>query len=58
MGPEKCVALGRKAGVRVRVPQVEGWDGGFKGGRETQEGGDIWKLMADSHCMAETNTLL
>ena len=29
------------------------------GGREIQEGGDIYILMADSHCcMAETNTTL
>ena len=28
------------------------------GGREAQEGGDIHILMADSRCMAETNTTL
>ena len=32
---------------------------GVGGGREVQEGGDIYGLMADScWCMAETNTIL
>ena len=57
MRPEKCVALGRKAGLRVRVQQVEGWDGGCGGGRETQEEG-IYVTMADSRCTAETSMIL
>ena len=37
---------------------LEGWDG-MGGGREVQEGGDVYILMADSYwCMAETNTTL
>ena len=37
---------------------LEGWDE-VGGGREVQEGGDIYGLMADScWCMAETNTIL
>ena len=35
---------------------VCGWG---RGGKEVQEGGDIFILMFDSHCyMAETNTTL
>ena len=38
---------------------LEGWDGRGEGGREVQEGGDIYVLIADSHCCtAETNTTL
>ena len=36
---------------------LEGWGGvGFR--RKVQEGGDICIPVADSHCMAETNTAL
>ena len=42
----------------VLCDNLEGWDG-VGGGREVQEGGGIYILMADSHCcMAETNTTL
>ena len=34
---------------------LEGWDG-VGSEREVQEGGDICTLVADSCCMAETNT--
>ena len=37
---------------------LEVWNGAG-GGREVQEGGDIYGLMADScWCMAEMNTIL
>ena len=37
---------------------VEAWDS-MGGGREAQEGGDIWISVADpGWCMAETNTIL
>ena len=37
---------------------LEGWDV-VGGGREVQEGGNMWIPMADSRCcMAETNTAL
>ena len=36
---------------------LEGWDG-VGGGREVQEGGDISVPMADSCCIAESNTTL
>ena len=36
---------------------LEGWDG-VDGGREVQEGGDMYILTANSHCMAKTNTTL
>jgi len=29
-----------------------------EGGREVQEGGNMYILMATSHCMAETSTTL
>ena len=42
----------------VLCDNLEGWDG-VGGRREAQQGGDICKLMADSHCcMGETNTPL
>ena len=33
----------------VLCDELEGWDG-VGGGREVQEGGDIWILMTDSPC--------
>ena len=37
---------------------LEEWDG-LWGGKEIQEGGDIYIIMADSHCcMAKTNRTL
>ena len=36
---------------------LEGWDG-LGGGREVQEGRDICISIADSCCVAETNTAL
>ena len=41
----------------VLCDNVEGWDR-VGGGREVHEGGDICIPMADSWCMAETNTIL
>ena len=42
----------------VLCDNLEGWDG-VGGRREAQQGADICKLMADSHCcMGETNTPL
>ena len=36
----------------------EGWDG-MRGGKEVQERGDIYILMADSYCwIAEANTIV
>lgn len=35
---------------------LEGWDVG--GWEEAQDGGGICIFMTDSHCMAETNTML
>ena len=41
----------------VLCDALDGWDGG--GGREVQEGGDIYIHIADSlHYTAETNTTL
>ena len=38
---------------------LEGWDGGWLGGRKAQKGEDICIHMADSHCcMVETNATL
>ena len=38
---------------------LEGWDGGDSGGRETQEGADVCMHIADSLCSTiETNTAL
>ena len=37
---------------------LKGWDG-VRGGREFQDGGDIYIYMADSCCcLAETNAIL
>ena len=54
-----------KLAVRLRelkpglCDNLEGWEGGWVGGREAHEVGDICILMADSCCCrAETNTTL
>ena len=37
---------------------LEGWDGVVVGGRLKREGVYVYILMADSCCMAKTNTTL
>ena len=40
-------------------PRGTGWDGGWVGGREAQEGGGIYMHITDSlHCTTKTNTSL
>ena len=34
------------------------WRGGAKGWKEVQERGDVWILLIDAHCRAETSTTL
>ena len=48
-----CITQGAQPGA---LQQSEGWNR-VGGGREVQEGEDICILMADSRCVAETNTL-
>ena len=52
----ESAAVGHRELNPVLCEDLERWD--WRGGRETQEGGDICIIIAGSHCTAETNTTL
>ena len=47
-----------RTGSSVQCSVMTQRGGMWVGGREAQDGGDIYIFMTDSHCMAETNTTL
>ena len=49
--------MGRGSESSGKMLSLDGLDG-VNGKEEVQEGGDIYIHVADSHCMAEANTIL